>query len=181
MRLPAASSLAAFLVAALLPIEVFAYCFGWDKSQPDYDPKYYSVAKEFQRSQYVVVATSVRETWLGEDGKPKPLEPPFLGGASRPRGFDPYLGALYEVRVTQTFKGNPPERLTLFSDNSTARFSLLPVGGKFLLFVVGNGPATSGAQLTIDNCGNSEALPKASVAMRELKRLTGRTGAKSTQ
>ena len=43
-------------------------------------------------------------------------------------------GAWYDVQVTTTFKGKPPLRLRLFSENSTARF-WLNKGERYLLFV----------------------------------------------
>jgi hypothetical protein len=78
---------------AWLPLHANAYCIGWDKSLPNYDPNYYSISHEYRRSKYVVKARVVRETWLGLDGEPRTLEPPFQYKAPRPWGFDPYIGA----------------------------------------------------------------------------------------
>lgn len=97
--------LVALAVAALSPQKARAYCGGSDPLNFDYDPKFYSVPKEWTRSKYVVKARSVREIWLGEDGKEKPLKPPFQNGAPRPWGFDPYIGAYYDVVVLQAYKG----------------------------------------------------------------------------
>jgi len=117
-----------------IPLKASAYCIGSDKSMPDYDPEYYSVSHEFKRSQYVVEARVVREIWLGEDGKPKPLKPPFQDGQPRPWGFDPYTGAYYQIEILQAFKGHPPSQLQLFSENTTARF-WLDVGQLYVLFI----------------------------------------------
>src|SRR5271155_454563 len=89
----------------LLCRETFAYCVGWDKTLPTYDPQYYSVTHERDRSEYVVLGLVLHETWLGEDSKPKPLEPPFQNGRPRPWGFDPYSGALYDVEVIRSLNG----------------------------------------------------------------------------
>jgi hypothetical protein len=131
----------------------------------------YSVNKEFKTSKYVVLVVAERETWLGENGKPKPLKPPFQSGASRPWGFDPYMGALFDVRVKKSFKGSTPRHLRLFSENSTARFWLQP-GRSYLLFV---SPAPFdrplGTQLTVDTCGNSGTLKGNSKLLRKLRSL----------
>ena len=157
--------------AVSLPMTARANCAGWDKSEPGYDPQYYSVSHEFRRSKYVVEARVVRETWLGEDGKEKPLQPPFQNGSRKPWGFDPYIGAYYDVQVLKSFKGGAPRILRLYSENTTARF-WLDVGSRQILFVseapfdqpVGHG-------LTIDTCGKSAALAKASALLRDLRKL----------
>src|SRR5438309_1413652 len=100
--------LVACAVFSLIPSTAWAYCPGTDKTFPGYDPHYYSLAKEFGRSKYVIVGSMARETWLGEDGRPKRLKGPFQSGAKRPWGFDPYAGVYYDVRVQRSFKGAAP-------------------------------------------------------------------------
>jgi len=117
-------ALALLVSLTILAGRASAYCPGNDKSEPDYDPEYYSVSHEFSRSPYVVKARVIRETWLGDDGKPKALHPPFQDGARKPWGFGSYAGAYYDVKVQQVFKGEPKPELRLFSENSTARFWL---------------------------------------------------------
>lgn len=147
-----------------------AYCPG--------DAKYYSVGKEFGRSKFVIVGTADRETWIGEDGKSKPLRPPFQFGGPRPWGFDPYEGAFYDVRVQQSFKGAAPKHVRLFSENSTARF-WLKTGRSYVLFVTTErfapvqGPRV-GLQLTIDTCGNSTEVAAGAGLMAELQQLAAR-------
>jgi len=149
------------LLCVALPSAAAAYCAGWDKTQPNYDPRYYSVDHELRRSQYVVKAKVLKETWIGEDGKRKPLQPPFQNGGPRPWGFDPYLGAFYELRVETVFKGKPPPTLRVFSENTEARFWLLP-GEQILAFVSpGTFDAPVGKQLTLHTCGNFGFFPKA--------------------
>ena len=141
-----------------LPSAAFAYCIGYDRSGPNYDPRYYSVGHELQRSRFVVRAKVTSETWIGEDGKEKALEPPFQMGASRPWGFDPYMGAFYTLRIESMFKGKPPRQLRVFSENSTARFTL-GKGQEILAFVsveVFDKPI--GEQFTLDTCGNSRSF-----------------------
>jgi|tagenome__1003787_1003787.scaffolds.fasta_scaffold20967447_3 hypothetical protein len=148
-----------------------SYCVGWDKALPNYDPEYYSVAHEFRRAKYVLQTKVLREIWIGENGKEKPLRPPFQYGSLRPWGFDPYLGAYYDVRVEHSFKGRVPATLHLFSENSTARF-WLKVGEAYILFVFdGSFDGPIGQKLTIDTCGNSRPLLNAHSLTRELEKL----------
>jgi len=147
------------LAMAGLPTTLHAYCVGYDKSWSGYRPDFYSVAQEFRRSDFVVEARVLRESWIGDDGKPKRLQPPFQDGASRPWGFDPYMGAFYTVQVTKSFKGHPPHTIRLFSENSTARF-WLSKGGKLVAFVSREKfDPPIGWQWTIDTCGNSKESP----------------------
>ena len=142
-----------------------AYCVGWDKTLPSYDPHYYSVNHEFHRSKWVVEATVLNETWIGEDGKEKALEPPFQNGSRRPSGFDPYAGAFYELRVERAFKGHPPLAFKVFSENTTARY-WLNKNQKILAFVSSEAfEAPIGKQLTLDTCGNFGPFPKAKIIM----------------
>jgi hypothetical protein len=161
-----------FLVlASWVPPKASASCIGWDKTLPNYDPKYYSVSHEFRRAKFVITATAVGETWLGEDGKEKPLEPPFMNGASRPWGFDPYLGAYYDIQVHRAFKGAPPPRLRVFSENTTARF-WLKIGDDYLLFVDEGTFDVIGNQLTVDTCGNSADIAHAHNALCQVQKLS---------
>lgn len=166
-------ALAATFTGGLMP-KVHAYCIGADPSLPGYNPKHYTVPFEYRRALFVVTARVTKETWLGFDGKPKPLKPPFQNGAIRPWGFDPYMGAFYDVKVLHVFKGRPSSRLRLFSENSTGRFWLF-VGKEYLLFVTRDTfdkPVDS--QLTIDNCGNSALLPKGDKTLRQVERIAKR-------
>jgi hypothetical protein len=159
------------IVASWAPIAVNAYCIGWDKSLPNYDPKYYSVPYELNRAKYVIAARAISETWIGEDGKEKPLKPPLQNGAAKPLGFDPYLGAYYDVQVQRAFKGSPPTRLRLFCENSTGRFSF-EVGAEYLLFVTGDTFDVVGRKLSVDNCGNSAPMPGAQTTLQLVEKLS---------
>jgi hypothetical protein len=166
----------AWAVAVAAPDAARAYCVGWDKTIPNYDAHYYSVSHEFQRAKYVVKAKVVREIWVGEDGKAKPLQPPFQNGGPRPWGFDPYAGAYYRLHVETVFKGKPPSQLTIFSENSTARF-WLAVGSEHVLFVTEETfEDPIGKSLTMDTCGNSKPLSKATALLRDLRRLARQRG-----
>jgi hypothetical protein len=149
-----------------------AYCVGDDQTHPAL-PYYYSVPKEFGRARFVVEGIVTNETWIGNDGKPKRLSPPFNSRENRPRGLAaPYMGAWYEVQVTRTFKGKPPVHLRLFSENSTARFRLNK-RARYLLFVTEEVfDAPIGHALTADTCGNSAKANDA--LLRKLEALASR-------
>ena len=164
----------AWAIALGAPSAARAYCMGWDKTLPNYDAQYYSVSHEFRRAKYVIKAKVIQETWVGEDGKPKSLQPPFQNDGPRPWGFDPYTGAYYRLQVEVAFKGKPPSHLTVFSENSTARF-WLDVGSEHVLFVTEETfEDPIGKRLTMDTCGNSKPLPKANTLLRDLGRLARR-------
>ena len=156
---------AVIAVAGAMPSAALAYCVGWDKTLPSYDPHYYSVSHEFHRSKWVVEARVLKETWIGEDGKDKALEPPFQNGSLRPWGFASYAGAFYDLRVERAFKGSPPLTFRVFSENSTARF-WLKRNEKILAFVSSeNFEAPIGKQLTLDTCGNFRSFPIANLML----------------
>lgn len=165
----------AFVAGVALSHPAAAYCIGWDKELPGYREDYYSVAQEFERAKYVAVIRVTAETWLGEDGKPKALQPPFQFDGPRPWGFDPYLGAYYDVVVLTPYKGDPPRRLRLFSENTTARF-WLTIGGSYLAFMHEWDQDIDGIgrPLTLDNCGNSLPLNRAGRIRREVSLLSRR-------
>jgi len=153
----------------------FAYCPGADPTVSGSRPDYYSVRQEFARAKFVAEVTAEREIWLGDDGKPKPLQPPYHFGGDRPSSgiFDPYLGAYFDVRVRRSFKGNPPSRLRLFSSNTTGRF-FLTKGQSYVLFVTtGKFDPPIGRSWTVDNCGNSDSTSKRSL-FRQVERLSRR-------
>ncbi len=144
-----------------LPMSASAYCAGGDPTLPNYDPRYYSIDQEFRRSQYVIRAKVIRETWIGEDGNIKALQPPFQQSGHRPWGLDPYMGAFYDLRVETIYKGKPPAILRVFSENSTARF-WLEEGVEILAFVSSERfDRPIGRQFTLDTCGNFSIFPKA--------------------
>lgn len=153
--------------------EAAAYCPGSGQGSPHDNRRYYSVSNEFARSQYVVVARLTGITWIGEDGRPTTLRPPFINGGDAPSGFDPYLGAYYDLAVSRVFKGRPEGQLRLFSENTSSRFPLEP-GGRYLLFVSADTFEMIGAKPTIDNCGNSAPLESAQGVIRDVERLSQR-------
>lgn len=148
-----------------IPSTAFAYCVGWDKTRSNFDSHYYSIAQEFRRSLYVVKAKVLREVWIGEGGKEELLRPPFQNGQRRPWGFDPYLGAFYDLEVETSFKGSTPKSIRVFSENSTARFWLRE-GQEILAFVSPEEFETPiGRQLTLDTCGNFGLFPEANTKL----------------
>jgi len=109
----------------------------------------------------VIEAKVLKETWIGEDGKEKPLDPPFQNGSPRPWGFDPYVGAFYDLKIERSFKGSPPSVIRVFSENGTNRF-WLDKGEEILAFVFTEEfEAPIGKQFTLDTCGNFRPYPRA--------------------
>jgi hypothetical protein len=123
----------------------------------------------------VVEAKVATETWIADDGKPKPLAPPYGPGSKRPWGLKaPYIGAWYELEVLRSFKGNAPHHLRLFSENSTARF-WLDKGRRYFLFVGEERfDPPIGWAATIDTCGNSKSVDGTGGLLRTLERLGAR-------
>ena len=155
-----------FAITAAQPAS--AYCEGWEKG----GLSYYSVGNEYKRALFVATVRVERETWLGLDGQPKLLKGPFQHGASRPWGFDDYMGAYYDIVTVERYKGRPPQKFRLFSENSTARFWLIP-GKQFVVFVSrGRFEKPINAALTVDNCGHTPLLrANAAGLVRTLNKL----------
>ena len=94
--------------------------------------------------------------------------------AAKPRGFDSYIGAYYDVDVIETFKGGPPKRLRLFSENTTARF-WLDVGSELLIFVTDElFDPPIGWKPTLDICGNSSLANNSQATVSQVKQLASR-------
>ena len=111
-----------------------------------------AVEQEFKTSAIVFVGklTSAKEV-------------PSQGGFIR--------GTFYSVKVAQTLKGSPSNKVEL-CENSSGRFPMR-VGVQYLVFAdYGVFEAISGERLAIDNCGNSAPLSKAHKALGILRRLT---------
>lgn len=111
-----------------------------------------TVAEEFAAADYVFVA---QVTAGRMDRTP-----------ADPEGFD---GVEYTVQSLKTFKGEPPEDLRLYSENSTGRFPM-EVAGWYLVFV---GPAYGVGyaeppriERAISNCGHSLALNTVPLALQ---------------
>lgn len=150
MRLPV--SISKFLVLLVTSQAALAYC------PPELD---YSVRGEFKRSDIVALVRAQSVTWLDENRKPTRLKPPLAIG-SIPGGLDPYIGAYYEVSLVKAFKGDPPARFRIFSENTTAR-TPLRMGKTLLLFISRTTKADEYQRvgdLTVDYCGNSALAAK---------------------
>ncbi len=81
-------------------------------------------------------------------------------------------GTFYSVKVAQTLKGSPSNKVELYSENSSGRFPMR-IGVQYLVFAdYGVFEAISGERLAINNCGNSAPLSKAHKALGILRKLT---------
>jgi hypothetical protein len=83
-----------------------------------------------------------------------------------PQDPDSLTGTFYTIRVVKTWHGKAPESLTLYSENSTARFPMR-VDGTYILFVT----KSDNGKWIIDNCGNSGLLPSANKVLSALRAL----------
>lgn len=106
--------------------------------------RYPTVAEAFAEADYVLMVqvTAGRLERLAED----------------PEGFD---GVEYTLQPLTTFKGEPPQDLRVYSENSTARYPM-EVTGWYLVFVGPERPVgfaePSRIERTISNCGPSLLL-----------------------
>ena len=156
------------LIAAIVVLlgsseRAWAYCL------PDLD---YSVAGEFRRSDIVALVRPESVTWLDEHRKPTRLRQPLTFG-SIPGGLDPYIGAYYSVRLVRAFKGNPPIRFRIFSENTTAR-TPLRMHALLLLFITrttADDEYQRVGDLTVDACGNSALAAKVPREIKLISRL----------
>lgn len=145
---------------------------GWARCSEGLD---YSVAGEFRRSDIVAVVRAEGVTWLDENRKPTKLKSPLALG-NIPGGFDPYIGAYYSVILERAYKGNPPPKFLIFSENTSARTPLV-MGKPLLLFLT---RAKAGDEyvrvgdLTVDSCGNSVRADRAPKTVRLVGRLSTR-------
>jgi hypothetical protein len=142
----------ALLVAALafVACPALAYC------PPNLD---YSRKGEYARADIVAVVKVLGVTWLGEARKPISNDDEF------------YSGADYRVAVLERFKGDKARRLTIFSENTSAR-TPLDIGGRYIVFLerqkLDDADRRAG-DLMIDYCGNSEVLPAGAGLLEALR------------
>ncbi len=110
-----------------------------------------ALAREVQESAFVIVGSlmSYRRVVDPED----------------PEG---YAATLYRVRVDRVLRGRPPARLTIYNENTSARFPFdEPIGadkGKRYLMLVRGGPDG----YWIDACGHSDEMANSGKTMRAI-------------
>jgi hypothetical protein len=71
----------------------------------------------------------------------------------------------YTVTVHEVLRGTVPERMRLFSENSSGRF-LMHVGSTYLLFVY-----RAVGRTIVDACGNSGVLSERAAVLESVRRL----------
>ncbi|HKQ09620.1 MAG TPA: hypothetical protein VJS85_00405 [Rhizomicrobium sp.] len=137
----------ALLLSMLSPAD--AACLANDPRSPggitSVSPRFFSVDKEFQNSTFVLTAKvmSVRDDFA-------PFPP----------------AALYRVARLKSFKGAPPDTLTIRTERSSGGF-YMDVGKTYLLFVV-----QEGSDYVIDNCGYSDLVSKSKDVFAWLERAS---------
>jgi hypothetical protein len=79
---------------------------------------------------------------------------------------DGSTGTFYKVHVDKTWRGTPQQTITLYSENSTARFPMQQHKA-YVLFVT----RSPEGKWVVDNCGNSNQLPSADKTLAALRHL----------
>ena len=79
-------------------------------------------------------------------------------------------GIYYEIKVTEAFKGKPMSPVTVFSENSSGRFSM-EVGQDYLVFTSVQPQEYVNDSYAISNCGNSGKISEKQTALLTLKKL----------
>jgi hypothetical protein len=108
------------------------------------------VDEEFAESEYVLIGTVVAATNILERG-------------------DFVRGTIYTVDVDETFKGPPPLKLLLYSENSSGRF---PMQLRQKYFIFANHEKFEGLTepyLAVNNRGNSALLRDATETIRQVR------------
>ncbi len=84
-----------------------------------------------------------------------------------PSANDGYFldGTIYGVEMRKGYKGNPGDALSVFSENSSGRFPM-QIGREYLLFLY-----RDHGRYQVDNCGNSDELPKSLKKVAEVERI----------
>jgi hypothetical protein len=111
---------------------------------------YPSVAREYGESAFVFVGTVIAE-------RQEPAE-------DDPQGF--FDGVTYTVRIDEQFKGPSQKTVSLFSENSTARYPM-QLRQRYLVFVY----LESGQRYAVNNCGNTELFRAKSKALSTVRKL----------
>ncbi len=75
-------------------------------------------------------------------------------------------GTFYRLRVDHAYRGTPNRELNVFSENTTARFSM-DLNQNYVLFLTRD----SQGNWTVDNCGNSGVVSKSAGVMHALLSL----------
>jgi hypothetical protein len=98
-----------------------------------------------------------------------------------------FPGTLYRLQVLETFKGNPPRNISLYTHRSSGGFYIYgrpdePIGAEWLLFLnpgrwaaAENPPAARGATSVNYSCGQSRLWSAVQNSDRELLRRVSRT------
>ena len=79
-------------------------------------------------------------------------------------------GTMYLVTVQKSYKGNPADTITIFSENSSGRFPL-QIGHEYLLFLYHDH-----GRYQVDNCGSSDEMAKASDRITEVEKIAAGRG-----
>jgi len=80
-------------------------------------------------------------------------------------------GTFYSIQVAKVFKGSPPKKVELYSENSSGRFPM-KVGSSYLILAYeGVFEGIEGRRLALDNRGNSGTEKRSKNALKILNEL----------
>jgi len=93
-----------------------------------------------------------------------------IAGRAVPESKDYLEGTVYSVRIEEVLRGDVPDTLEVFSENTSGRFPM-DVGTQYLLFIY-----TNPGRTMVDNCGNSGPLSAAADVLKTVRRLRWESG-----
>jgi len=112
--------------------------------------RHFPMEREFQASTFVLTAKvlSARDDFSDHPGAKRY-----------------YPATFYRVARLKSFKGNPPEVLTIYTERSSGGF-YMDTGKSYLLFV-----HHEGSDWAVDNCGYSDLVSQSKDAIGQLERM----------
>lgn len=117
-----------------------------------------SLEEEFKRSQFVFVGKVIAESVVD-------------------RGPEGTGGTNYIVEVQEPLRGKSPQKITIFSENSSGRFTMTK-SQQYLLFIHSETvEAYPKPVFSIYNCGHSGTLPQSQKVLNEVRRLAKKSDA----
>jgi hypothetical protein len=122
-----------------MPQQAFAFCFAPQLRVSD---------------EYFVSDLVFTGTVLSQKDEKDPSDPEYT------------TGTFYTVRVDKVWRGSPSHRITLYSENTTARFSM-SIHQRYVMFVT----RAEGRKWVVDNCGNSGIASKSAKTIANLRQL----------
>jgi hypothetical protein len=145
------------MTLSVISFGVHAACV--DLTGPSIRARHPSISKEYVSAQGVFIGRAIASRNIASQDDPE---------------F--YDWTIYDVEVLRAFKGQPPHRVRLLSENTSARFPM-DKDKEYLLFV-SHSPMVELAGKEklppnyVDNCGNSGALENVGATLKAVRVLS---------